>query len=150
MKRYWTLLVILVISFALVWYIPSGRFSETLPVVVTISEPSQIGVHISKEPQKVFNFGSTFPGTKIQKTMNLTRGNEPPAKIHITVNGAVQNWITVDKNDFILNKPSQVIVTLETPDNAEKGIYTGNITIIYTSTLGQHWFSKLSLFLQRF
>lgn len=137
MKRYWLLLVILVISvisIILVWNLPSGRFNETLPVVVTVSEPGQIEVNMTREPQKAFNFGNTFPGTKIQKTMNLSRGNEPPASIHITVNGAVKNWITIDKNDFILDEPDQVNVTITIPYNAESGTYTGNITINYIST----------------
>lgn len=137
MRSYW--LIPFVISFffiAIVWNIQAGKFSETLPVTITISDPGQIGVYETSEPQKVFNFGTTFPGTKVQKAMNLTRGSEPPAKIHITVGGAIQNWTRVNKNDFILDELTRVEVTLTIPDDAEKGAYKGNITIDYVTTYG--------------
>lgn len=106
MKWHWLIPVILILL-VVVWNIPAGKFSETLPVVVTISDPGQIGIHTTKEPQKMFNFGTTFPGTKVQKTMNLTRGNEPLAKVHITVSGAIKNWITISKNDFVIDEPQR-------------------------------------------
>ena len=137
MRLYWIIpFIILFLFIAIVWNIPVGKFSETLPVTITISEPGQIGVFTTKEPQKMFNFGTTFPGTKVQKTMNLTRGNEPPAKVHITVSGEIQNWTTVNKNDFVLYDPTHIEVTITIPDNAEKGTYNGNITINYINTYG--------------
>lgn len=136
MRWYWLIPAILIILTAVIWNVPVGKFSETLPAVVTISEPGQIGVYTTREPQKMFNFGSTFPGTKVQKTMNLTNGNEPPARVHITVSGAILNWTSVNNNDFVLDGPTQIEVTVTIPDNAEKGTYNGNITIDYTSTYG--------------
>jgi hypothetical protein len=135
MKLYWLIPVILVLL-VVVWNIPAGKFSETLPVVVAISDPGQIGINTTKEPQKMFNFGTTFPGTKVQKTMNLTRGNEPLAKVHITVSGEITNWTTISKNDFVLDEPAQVEVTISIPDSAEKRTYDGNITVDYISTYG--------------
>lgn len=148
MRWYWLIPAILVIIAAVVWNIPAGKFTETLPVIVMISEPGQIGVHTTKEPQKIFDFGSTFPGTKVQKTMNLTRGNEPPARVHITISGAIQNWAQVSKNNFVLDEPAQVDVTIAVPDNAEKGTYNGNITIDYISTYGLRAFQTLSQLLK--
>lgn len=136
MRWYWLIPAILIIFIAVIWILPAGKFTETLPVVVTISDKGHIGIYTTKEPQKLFNFGSTFPGTKVQKTMNLTKGNEPPARVHITVSGAIQNWTLLNKNDFILNEPDQVEVTIAIPDDAEKGTYNGNITIDYVSTYG--------------
>ncbi|VVB84814.1 Uncharacterised protein [uncultured archaeon] len=136
MRWYWIIPVTLVFSIAIIWNTPAGKFSETLPVVVTIAEPGQIGVYTTKEPQKMFNFGTTFPGTKVQKTMNLTPGNDPPAQIHIIVSGAIQNWTTLNKKDFVLDEPTQVEVLISIPNDAEKGVYNGNITIDYASTYG--------------
>ncbi len=135
MKWYWLIPAILILG-AVIWNTPGAKFSETLPVLVTISDPGQIGVHTTKDPQKMFNFGSTFPGTKVQKVMNLTRGKEPLAKVHITVSGVVQDWVMLNKNDFVLDEPTQVEVTIAVPENAEKGMYSGNITIDYVSTYG--------------
>jgi len=137
MRLYWFIpFIILFLAVAIIWNIPVGKFSETLPVVVIIGEPGQIGVHTTREPQKMFDFGTTFPGTKVQKTMNLTKGNEPPAKVHITVSGAIKNWTSVNEYDFLMDEPAQVEVTIVIPDNADKGTYKGNITIDYTSTYG--------------
>ncbi|MCZ7383101.1 MAG: hypothetical protein O8C64_16210 [Candidatus Methanoperedens sp.] len=136
MRWYWLIPAILIILTAVVWNVPAAKFSETLPAVVTISEPGQIGVYTTREPQKMFNFGSTFPGTKVQKTMNLTNGNEPPARVHITVSGAILSWTSVNRNDFVLDGSAQVEVTVTIPNNAEKGTYNGNITIDYISTYG--------------
>lgn len=137
MRLYWIIpFIILFLFIAIIWNIPTSKFSETLPVTITISEPGEIGVHTTKEPEKMFNFGTTFPGTKVQKTMNLTRGNEPPAKVHITVSGAIKNWTSINKNDFVLAELSQVEVTLTIPGDAEKGTYNGNITIDYINTYG--------------
>jgi hypothetical protein len=93
----------------------------------------------------MFNFGTTFPGTKVQKIMNLTRGNEPPAQVHITVSGAVWNWTTVNKNDFVLYEPTQIEVTITVPANAEKNTYNGNITIDYINTYGSQAIGFLRL-----
>jgi hypothetical protein len=138
MRLYWLIpFIIFFIFIAIIWNIPVGKFSETLPVVITVAEPRQIGVHTTKEPQKMFNFGTTFPGTKAQKTLNLTRGKEPPAKVHITTSGdVIKNWTTLNVNDFVLDEDAQVEVTVAVPDNAEKNTYRGNITINYTTTYG--------------
>lgn len=136
MKWYWLIPAILITTAAVIWNTPAAKFSETLPVIITISDPGQIGVHTIKDPQKMFNFGSTFPGTKVQKVMNLTRGKEPPAKVHITVSGAMQDWVMLNKNDFVLDEPTQVEVTIAVPEDAEKGMYSGNITVDYVSTYG--------------
>ncbi len=137
MRLYWVIpFIILFVFIAIIWNIPAGKFSETLPVTITIGDPGIIGVHTAGEPQKMFNFGTTFPGTKVQKTMNLTRGNEPPAKIHITVSGAIENWTSVNKNDFVLDELTQVEVFIAVPDTAGKGTYNGSVTIDYISTYG--------------
>ena len=129
--------VIFVLLIAVViWNIPASSFSETIPVVVNISDTDQIDVHITKEPQKIFNLGTTFAGTKIEKTMNLTRGQEPPAKVHISASGEIRDWITVNKSDFVLNEPTQIKVTIAIPDTAKKDTYNGNITIDYVNTYG--------------
>jgi uncharacterized membrane protein len=80
--------------------------------------------------------------------MNITNGNEPPAKVHITVSGAILNWTSVYRNDFVLDEPTQVEVTVTIPDNAQKGTYNGNITIDYISTYGISAMGALEQFLK--
>lgn len=128
--------IFVLLTVVLIWNIPASSFSETIPVMVNISDTDHIDVHVTKEPQKMFNFGTTFAGTKIEKTMNLTRGQEPPAKVHISASGEIRDWIVINKNDFVLNEPTQIKVTIAIPDTAKKDTYNGNITIDYVNTYG--------------
>jgi hypothetical protein len=89
-----------------------------------------------KEEQRVFNFGIMYPGISTTKFLNPTRGNSPPARVHIAVSDEIAQWITLDKNDFVLDEPMQVNVTLTIPEGVEESRYTGNVTIHYTATYG--------------
>lgn len=146
MKRYWLIPVFILFPVIIIWNMPAGEFSETLPAIIEIAEEGQIGIHTTREPQKMFNFGTTFPDTKVQKTINLTTGKEPPAKVHITINGQIQNWTTLSNNDFVLDKFTQVMVTVSVPEDSEKGKYAGNITIDYTSTYGIRFLDSIKQF----
>jgi hypothetical protein len=138
MKKRWYIVIPAVVAVAilLAWNAPLSTTSEVLPVSVNVTEERVIGVHMTKEEQKAFNFSIIFPGAVTTKTMNLTRGNSPPARVHIEVSGEIAQWITLDKNDFVLDEPMQVNVTLTIPEGVEEGRYTGNVTIRYTATYG--------------
>ena len=148
MKKYWYVIIPAVVAVAilLAWNAPLSATTEVLPVSVNVTGERVIGVHMTKEEQKEFNFGIMYPGISTTKFMNLTRGNSPPALVHIEVSGEMAQWITLDKNDFVLDEPAQVGVTLTTPEGVEEGRYTGNVTIRYTATYGLslvHTFSFL-------
>ena len=135
---------VVVVALLLAWNAPLSTTTEVLPVSVNVTEERVIGVHMTKEEQKEFNFGITFPGAVTTKFLNLTRGNSPPARVHIVASGEIAQWITLEKNDFVLDEPMQVDVTLTTPEDMEEGRYTGNVTIRYTATYGSslvHTFS---------
>jgi hypothetical protein len=132
------------VAILLAWNAPLSTTTEVLPVSVNVTEERVIGVHMTKEGQKEFNFGIMYPGISTTKFLNLSRGNSPPALVHIDVSGEIAQWITLDKNDFVLDEPAQVDVTLTTPEDMEEGRYTGNVTIRYTATYGSslaHTFS---------
>ena len=148
MKKRWYIVIPAVVVVAaailLAWNAPLSTTTEVLPVSVNVTEERVIGVHMTKEEQKEFNFGTTFPGAVTTKTMNLTRGNSPPACVHIEASGEIAKWITLEKNDFVLDEPTQVNVTLTIQEGVEEGRYTGNVTIRYTATYGSsfaHTFS---------
>ena len=149
MKKRWYIVipvVVVIIAVLLAWNAPLSTTTEVLPVSVNVTEERVIGVHMTKEEQKEFNFGTMYPGTSTTKFMNLTRGSSPPACVHIAVSGEIGQWITLEKNDFVLDEPTQVDVTLTTPEDMEEGRYTGNVTIRYTATYGSslvHTFSFL-------
>ena len=145
-KLLWYILIPAVVAVAvlLAWNAPLSTTTDVLPVSVNVTEERVIGVHMMKEEQKEFNFGIMYPGISTTKTMNLTRGNSPPARVHIAVSGEIAQWITLDKNDFVLDEPTQVNVTLTIPEGVEERRYTGNVTIRYTATYGSSLKEKIS------
>ena len=137
---------VVAVAILLAWNAPLSTTTEMLPVSVNVTEERVIGVHMMKEEQKEFNFGIMYPGISTTKFLNLSRENSPPACVHIEASGEIAEWITLDKNDFVLDEPTQVDVTLTTSEGVEKGRYTGNVTICYTATYGSslvHTFSFL-------
>lgn len=119
------------------WNVPVSTTTEVLPAVVNVTESGQLGIHMTKGPQKEFNFGGTYPGTHATKTMNLTRGNAPPAFVHINVSGEIAPLAEIDRNDFLLDEHMAVKITLIIPTDAEQGRYTGNVSVRYTVTYGK-------------
>ena len=145
MKKYWLLIpagIIILLIFA--WNIPVSTTSEVLPAFVNVSDDGTIGVHMTKEEQQELNFGILFPGAAIIKTINLSRGNSPPAQVHIEVEGEIAPWTELGRNDFMLTGPAQVNVTLTIPQGTEQGRYSGSATVRYTTSYGDslmHLFS---------
>lgn len=128
-------LIVLIAIIVISWNIHIKEFSETFPVIITVSNDRQLGVGLTDD-ERVLDFGTVFPGVKVQKSMTLERGKEPPAKVNISVNGDIKNWSYVDKNNFILDKPSDINITFSIPNDIEDGTYSGNVTISYIGTPG--------------
>lgn len=110
------------------------EYSETFPVTINISDMRMLNVHMSDE-DKILNFGTAFPGIKVQKTITLERGEDPPAIVNIDIDGEIKNWTTLDRNNFILGEPTDINITMTIPNNTENHNYGGNLTINYVSTL---------------
>ena len=144
MKKYWYLIPAVIILLALAWNIPISTTSEVLPAFVNVSDDGIIGVHMTKEEQRELNFGMIFPGAATTKTINLSRGNSPPAQVHIEVEGEIAPWTELERNDLMLTGPAQVNVTLTIPQGTEQGRYSGSATVHYTTSYGaslMHLFS---------
>jgi len=143
MKKYWYLIPAVIILLVLIWNIPISTTSEVLPAFVNVSDDGVIGVYMTKEEQRELNFGMIFPGAATTKTINLSRGNSPPAQVHIEVEGEIAPWTELGRNDFMLNGPAQVNVTLTIPQGTEQGRYSGSATVRYTTSYGD---SLMNLF----
>jgi len=104
MKWYYipTFALVIALSLAAAWSIPIDTTVEVLPLVINVTN-EQLEVHITKEPQKAFNFGNTFPGTTVIKTMNITRGNQPQAMVSMSIHGSIASWVELNENDFLLD-----------------------------------------------
>ncbi len=137
MKLIWVVcyIIVLIAIIVISWNIHIKEFSETFPVIITVSNDRQLGVDLT-DNERILDFGTVFPGVKVQKSMILARGKEPPARINISTNGDIKNWSYVDKNNFILDKPTDVNITFSIPNDIEDGTYSGNVTISYISTSG--------------
>jgi hypothetical protein len=102
---------------------------------VTDTSSRQLGFSVSREEQKELDFGSTFPGTTIIKTVKITRGTQPPAFVSLIPEGTIAPWTEVSDGDFLLNNLKQVKVSVKVPDNAKEGKYGGQIRITYKKTI---------------
>jgi len=137
-RRYIIFILFVVILFALaVWSIPLGTSDQVLPVTLNVTNNSGrvVGFSVTKEELEELDFGMTFAGTIVVKTINITRGNQPPALVSIFPEGTIASWITVSEGNFLLKNPKQVMVSVKVPENANEGVYTGNIRIIYKKTV---------------
>ena len=145
-KREKSKIPLLIVTFLflilLAWNIPVTT-TEVLPSFVNVKE-GIIGIHMTEDEQKEFNFDTLFPGAIATKTLNLSRGNSAPARVHLSVKGEIADWTTFDRNDFILDEPAKVNATLTIPRDSNKGKYTGNITIQYSSSYCANMMQRLS------
>lgn len=131
------ILFLITLSAALAWSIPLGSTEEVLPVTLNVTDTSsrQLGFSVSREEQKELDFGSTFPGTTVIKTLNITRGSQPPAFVSVIPEGTIAPWTEVSDGDFLLNNLNQVKVSVKVPEDAKEGNYGGQIRILYKKTL---------------
>jgi hypothetical protein len=141
MNKYWIVPVVAIVILVGTWTVPISTTTDTLPLSVNVTEERLIGVYMTNEGQREINFGTSFPGAVTTKTINLTRGNAPPAHVHVASTGQISPWLAFDKTDFLLQEPTRVNVTLTIPADAREGKYTGTVTIRYTVTYGRRFMS---------
>jgi hypothetical protein len=130
----------------LLWYLPVSRTDEVLPLRVEVTNARQIGVYMTNETQQQIDFGVAFPGAVITRRINLSRGDAPPAAVHVAIEGAIAPWLTPEPHDFQLGEPTQVALSLTIPKGAAEGRYSGTLTVRYTTTLGSklvYWVSRM-------
>jgi hypothetical protein len=136
-KRYIVfILAVVVVSVLASWEIPLRTTEEVIPMSLNVTGASsrEVGFAINQEGLKKLDFGTTFPGTTVIKTVNITRGTEPPAYVSISLEGNIAPWVTVSECDFLLKDQKQVTVGVNVPFDANEGYYSGNIRIIYEKT----------------
>jgi hypothetical protein len=131
------LLTVILLAAIAAWSIPLGTSDEVLPVTLNVTGGSvrELGFAVSHEEQKELDFGTTFPGTTVIKTVNISRGSQPPAFVSISSEGSIVPWLEVSDNDFLLKDPKQVKVSVVVPADAQQGLYTGQLNIAYRKTL---------------
>jgi hypothetical protein len=127
----------LVLAGAAVWSYPLETSEETLPVTINVTDVGGrlVGFSVSATEPKELDFGSTFHGTTVIKTVNLSRGIEPPALVSLSPEGIIAPWTEVSDGEFLLVRPKQVQVSMKVPSDAREGTYSGRIRIVYKKTL---------------
>jgi len=137
-RRVIIFILFVVVLFALVALnIPLGTSAQVLPLTLKVTNNSsrEVGFTVTKEELEELDFGMTFPGTIVVKTVNITRGNQSPAFVSIFTEGTIAPWISVSEGNFLLKNPKQVMVSVKIPEDANEGVYTGNVRIIYKKTV---------------
>ena len=130
------ILIVVVLSGIAAWSIPLETTDEILPVTLNVTHTSrELGFAVTQEEVKYLNFGTTFPGTTVIKTVNITRGTQPPAYVTIIPQGDIANWLVINESSFLLEDPKQITVSVKVPTDAKEGIYSGHIGIRYSKTV---------------
>jgi hypothetical protein len=117
--------------------IPLETSEQDISISLNVTNPSyhKIEFTVAHESSTELNFGTTFPGTTVIKIINLTRGLEPPAYVSISSEGQIQPWLTISTHEFLLNTLKQVTVSVNVPQDAHAGTYSGCLVIVYKKTL---------------
>jgi hypothetical protein len=122
---------------AIAVFVPVATTEQVLPVTLNVTTPSDrtISFALTHGDQNGLDFGTTFPGTTVIKTINISRGSEPPAFVSISWNGTITPWLEVSDKNFLLTDSRQLKVNAVIPRDANTGSYSGQLIITYKKTL---------------
>lgn len=92
------------------------------------------------------NFGFIEPGETEIRIMVLENNESYSEKILIKASGDLEKWISVSKNNFLLERDETktVLVTLNVPKNAKYGSYNGTLVIESRPVRRSMLFNKIS------
>jgi hypothetical protein len=136
-ELFFILLAGILFAGAIAVFVPLATTEQVLPVTLNVTTPSDraISFALTYGDQNRLDFGTTFPGTTVIKTVNISRGSEPPAFVSISWNGTIKPWLEVSDNNFLLTDSRQLNVSAVIPKNADAGSYSGQLVIAYKKTL---------------
>ena len=136
-ELFFILLAGIILAGAIAVFVPLATTEQVLPVTLNVTTPSDrtISFALTQDDQNRLDFGTTFPGTTVIKTVNISRGSEPPAFVSISWKGTITPWLEVSDNNFLLTDSPQLKVSAFTPKNADAGSYSGLLVIAYKKTL---------------
>ncbi len=126
------LLVIVVWGFYIGYtYVQSYKVYKVIsqPMKLEVTENSYVGFAVGKE----FNLGKVGSGQQSQKDFSVGNPYTKPLKIVITIEGDITQFLEWSAINFTLNpnETKKLSITVNTPENATSGNYTGNLTIYY-------------------
>lgn len=75
------------------------------------------------------NFGTVLPGGGSRRTVTLA--SDEPVFVTILIEGDIKKWASVSENNFVFTGNKSVSFIVATPEDAEKGEYTGKAIILF-------------------
>ena len=103
--------------------------SETIVLEYEVAEKLGINTDTDK-----LNFGKGMPGTQTKRDLKINNTHDFPISVLIKISGPLKPFITVSKNNFLLDSGETTVVTyfVKTTKETSLGNYTGMTTLIYT------------------
>jgi hypothetical protein len=89
--------------------------------VIEVPDNNQLGISLDYTE---LNFGYIPLGSRVTKYLNLS--SQTPVKMHLNVKGDIKDFVTFDKDDFILSGSTRVPVTFQAN---ETGNFSGMVEI---------------------
>ena len=98
---------------------------------VTVREGKKVGINADTD---ALHFGILQPVQKGARGINTTNNMDIPVRVQIYVSGNISEWITLSKNDYVLEPGNGEIVDvhLTVPYSGNDGNYTGTLKAVYT------------------
>ncbi|MBN2042440.1 MAG: hypothetical protein JW754_01390 [Candidatus Aenigmarchaeota archaeon] len=130
--------VLLVIIAALLLY-RNIEYSETVyPINMQVIEPDESGMKfgISVDPD-LLNFGKVPEGSSSEKAITIRNPEDAPVKIRMYPSGDISEYISFEKNDFVINKNQEEKVYIRA-EGKTAGNFTGSL-VITAGTVGSGW-----------
>ena len=88
-------------------------------------------IDFSAEDGHDLDFGGMPAGSVSRRSIVIDQGNNPTALVHITPCGEIAGWISMNRSVLLLGSPASVEVTVDLPDDAVIGEYSGWVTFKY-------------------
>ncbi len=102
-----------------------------MQIISSEGNDMKFGISVDSE---LLNFGRMAEGSAAEKLVTIRNPENAPVKIHISSRGDISEYISFEKNDFVLNKNQEEKVYIRA-EGRDEGNFTGSLTIM-ASTVG--------------
>jgi len=126
-------ILIAVLVIAIIFSIKSNDVvqKESLPIFFKVAP--YIGIAVDKDK---LHFGAVPRGGRSNKKFFLYNNDTFDKQVSISSEGIAPSWIVISNDKFNLDsyENKTIFITVEIPDDAEYGNYTGNLNLTFRRT----------------
>lgn len=132
MKKY--ILILLLVVILSVPFLTLLMIVEVTEIPTTVTVGSELGFNVDTD--KLY-FGTLVRGGSAERSLDIANFDCKKCFVVVSKEGEIAKWITLSDNKFIMRngEGKSIIVDLNVPNNADEGVYTGNIKIVFWKTI---------------